>query len=94
MKKRSRKSQKSSRGRRETLRTYGDWVRVAVAPNALVAGMMEGALRNKGILVLEKKFPFDFPTCPTGDRAIMVPAERAEEARMVLEGIWDIEERG
>lgn len=76
--------------RREPLESYGGWVKVATAPNQHVAGMMDGALRDRGIPVLDKKIGLDFPTSPSNQHAIMVPEDRVEEARELLEGIWDI----
>lgn len=77
--------------RRDRYRDYGGWVRVAIAPNAFVAGFLEGALRSEDIPVLLKKMGLgDFPTSPGNQRAVMVPGEREQEARRLLSGIWDI----
>ncbi|MBU4194263.1 MAG: hypothetical protein KKE43_03430 [Actinobacteria bacterium] len=71
--------------------TYGDWVRVTIAPNQMVAGMLVGALESEGIPVLSKKIGLDFPTSPSNQQLILVPAGREEEAKHLLEGIWDIQ---
>lgn len=90
MSRRRRGSSGRSRKRRDRLATYGDWVRVTIAPNQVVGGMLEGALRAEGIPVLSKKIGLDFPTSPSNQCSILVPADRKEEARRLLESIWDI----
>ena len=85
-----RRSSGRSRRRRDRMATYGDWVRVTIAPNQMVAGMLVGALESEGIPVLSKKIGLDFPTSPSNQQLILVPAGREEEAKHLLEGIWDI----
>lgn len=87
-----RRSSGRSRRRREGMATYGDWVRVAIAPNEMVTGMLVGALESEGIPVLSKKIGLDFPTSPSNQQLILVPAGREEEAKHLLEGIWDIQQ--
>ena len=86
-----RRSSWPSKKRRDRTATYGDWVRVAIAPNQVVAGMLEGALEYEGIPVLSKKIGLDFPTSPSNQQSILVPAGREKEAKHLLEGIWDIQ---
>lgn len=68
------------------------WAQVAVAPNQIVAGMIEAALKEQGIPVLEKKVSFDYVAGIAGMRGIYVEPERLEEARVVVEQVWPCEE--
>ncbi len=81
-----------SRRRRKRAATYGEWVRVAIAPNQVVAGMFAGALESEGIPVLTKKIGLDFPTSPSNQQSVLVPPDREMEAKELLEGMWDINE--
>jgi hypothetical protein len=78
--------------RRERPREHGDWIRIATAPNEVVAGMLEGALKDKGIPVMEKKMSLDYVAGMAGMRGILVPVDREEEARSLLSEIWDMTE--
>lgn len=91
MGRRQKGSRRPSRKRRESLASYGEWAKVTVAPNQVVAGMLEGALTDRGIPVLNKKLGLDFPTCPSNQRVIMVPRERLEEAEELIEEIWGVQ---
>lgn len=85
--------EKPRKGKRGGRRCTG-WARVAIAPDAMVAGMFEGALENEGIPFVEKKLGLDFPTSPSNQREILVPVEQEEQARNLLEGMWDFEAGG
>lgn len=69
-----------------------DWVEVATAPDRISAGMLESALKGRGIPVILNRPPM-FPYLGfAGVHGVMVPEERAAEAREILRDIWDIEE--
>ncbi|MBN2169137.1 MAG: hypothetical protein JW738_07820 [Actinobacteria bacterium] len=68
------------------------WEKVAVAPNEVVAGLLETALKRSGIPVLNKKTGLDdFPLSPVNQRAIYVPKGMKEIALELLRDLWDIE---
>ncbi|MBN1288198.1 MAG: hypothetical protein JXA49_00980 [Actinobacteria bacterium] len=68
------------------------WEKVAVAPNEVVAGLLETALKRSGIPVLNKKTGLDdFPLSPANQRAIYVPQGMKEVALELLRDLWDIE---
>jgi len=52
--------------------------------------MFAGALESEGIPVLTKKTGLDFPTSPSNQHSVLVPPDREQEAKQLLEGIWDI----
>jgi hypothetical protein len=55
----------------------GGWEEVATAPNQIAAGMLDR--------------PMLFPYLGSGGiHGVMVPAQHAEEARVILREIWDI----
>jgi len=66
-------------------------VRVTIAPDAMIAGMLAGALDSEGIPHFEKKLGFDMPTVPTNQTAIMVPGRYLERATELLSGITEIQ---
>jgi hypothetical protein len=68
----------------------GGWEEVATAPNQIAAGMLESALKAEGIPVMMNR-PMLFPYLGSGGiHGVMVPAQHAEEARVILREIWDI----
>lgn len=68
------------------------WVRIASAPDRMAAGMVEGLLKGADIPVIMQR-PAVFPYMGAGgEHVILVPADREQEAREVLEGIWPLEE--
>ncbi|GEM_PF-892638 len=68
------------------------WVEVATAPNQIAAGMLESALKAEVIPVIINR-PWTFAiTGGGGIHGIMVPEDRAEEAREILRDIWDVDE--
>lgn len=84
------RSKEPSTGPPEAGRT--EWVRITIAPNRMVAGMLAGALDSEGIPHFEKKLGFDMPTVPSNQTAIMVPLEHKERATQVLSSISEIRE--
>lgn len=68
------------------------WVEVAVAPNQMLAGMLEGALKEKSIPVIVDRPGASAVTGSGGVHAILVPADREAEARSLLADIWDAPE--
>jgi len=68
------------------------WVEVASAPNQIAAGMLEGALKETGIPVIMNRL-FVFPYFGIGGiHGVIVPEDRADEAREILKEIWEIRE--
>lgn len=92
MLKRWRKSKKQSKKRPENSPSE-KWIRVAIAPNQVVAGMMEGALESENIPFFEKKIGLDFPTSPSNQREILVPESFRERACSIVEVIWSPEDQ-
>ncbi len=69
-----------------------DWVEVATAPDRISAGMLESALKAEEIPVMLNR-PLVFPYLGIGGiHGVLVPADRAAEARDILREIWDIED--
>jgi hypothetical protein len=68
------------------------WVEVAVAPNQMLAGMLEGALKEKNIPVIINRPGASAVTGSAGVHGVLVPIEREEEARSLLAEIWDVVE--
>lgn len=68
------------------------WVRIAIAPNQVVAGMIEGALESEDIPFLDKKLGLDFPTSPSNMHEVLVPQEHRQRARDLLQGMFDLGE--
>lgn len=67
------------------------WVEVASAPDQIAAGMLESAVRAESIpVILRRPGAFAY-TGIGGQHGVMVPEERAEEARAILRDIWDID---
>jgi hypothetical protein len=61
------------------------WVRVATALHQPEAEMLEGILADLGIPVMIRRATIDVPEMLAGGpRAVLVPAERAAEAREAL----------
>ncbi|MCJ7653659.1 MAG: DUF2007 domain-containing protein [Actinobacteria bacterium] len=70
----------------------GGWVEVAVAPNQMVAGMLEGAVKDIRIpVIVDRPGAFAY-TGSGGVHGILVPGDREEEARSLLAEIWDVTE--
>ena len=68
------------------------WVEIAAAPNQMLAGMLEGALKEKGIpVIVDRPGAFAY-TGSAGVHGILVPTDREEEARGLLSEIWDVPE--
>lgn len=82
-----------SRKRRKGPGVPRGWVEVASAPNQIAAGMLEAVLKEGGIPVILLKPGAFVYTGVGGVHGVMVPAERAGEARGILKDIWDIEGR-
>jgi hypothetical protein len=63
------------------------WVKVAAAPDESIGLLMDGVLKEAGILSLIQRAPgFDAPDfLSAGPRDVLVPASLVEEARQVLE---------
>jgi len=68
------------------------WVEVAVAPNQMLAGMLEGALKDRSIPVIVNRPGASSVTGSAGVHGILVPADREGEARSLLADIWDVAE--
>ncbi len=67
------------------------WVVVASAPDLIAAGMLKSAVEAAGIpVILRRPGAFAY-TGIGGQHGVMVPEERAAEARGVLGEIWDTE---
>lgn len=67
------------------------WVEVATAPDQIAAGMLKSAVEAGGIpVMLRRPGAFVF-TGIGGQHGVMVPEERAAEAREILREIWDIQ---
>jgi hypothetical protein len=65
---------------------------VACAPDQIAAGMLESALKAEDIPVILRR-PGVFPYLGIGGQhGILVPEERAGEAREILSDIWDTPE--
>lgn len=79
------RSGKPSRKRLKGELAFDGWVQVAVAPNEMVAGMLESKLKAEGIPAIQKKLTFDYVAGAAGMRGILVEPEREKEAREVLE---------
>lgn len=62
------------------------WVRVATALHQPEAEMLEGILSDLGIPVMIRRATIDVPEMLAGGpRAILVPAEHADDARAALD---------
>lgn len=68
-----------------------EWAEVATAPNQIAAGMLESAVRAEGIPVMLRRPGASAYTGIGGQHGVLVPEERAEEARAILNEIWDID---
>lgn len=68
------------------------WVEIAVAPNQVLAGMLEGALKEKSIPVIVNRPGASAVMGSAGVHGILVPVDREEEARSLLADIWDVAE--
>lgn len=68
------------------------WVEVACAPDRIAGGMLESALKAEDIPVILQGPPFQYFGGVAGMHAVLVPAERADEAREILRDIWEVEE--
>ena len=91
MRRQQKGSEKRSK-RRFSLKTQDvprGWVEVACAPNQIAAGMLESAVRAEGIPVMLRRPPVFVFTGSGGQHGVLVPEERAEEARVILREIWD-----
>lgn len=83
-----------SRKRPEQAAVPAGWVEVATAPDLMSAGMLEGMLRAEDIPVMLNR-PGVFPLLGSGGvHGVMVPEDRAADARKLLEGVWDLKEEG
>lgn len=87
MKKRRERSNRSLKKRLEGELVYDGWVQVAVAPNEMVAGMLESILRSEGIPSIQKKLTLDYVAGVAGMRGILVEPDREKEARELLEQV-------
>jgi hypothetical protein len=67
-------------------------VEIAVAPNQILAGMLEGALKEKSIPVIVNRPGASAVMGSAGVHGILVPTDREEEARSLLADIWDVAE--
>lgn len=70
----------------------GGWVNIADAPDQISAGMLESALKAEGIPVILNRPPVFAYLGIGGVHGVMVPEERADEAREILNDIWDMPE--
>jgi hypothetical protein len=63
------------------------WVKVAAAPDETNALLMDGVLKNAGILSLIQRAPgFDAPDfLSAGPRDLLVPDSFVDEAKQILE---------
>jgi Putative prokaryotic signal transducing protein len=69
------------------------WVEVACTPDQISAGMLESALKAEEIPVILLR-PGVFPYLGIGGQhGVLVPEERAGEARDILREMWDIPEQ-
>lgn len=65
---------------------------MASAPDRISAGMLESALKAMGIPVMLNRPPV-FPYLGIGGvHGVLVPEDRAAEAREVLREIWEVED--
>jgi hypothetical protein len=85
-------SSRRSKKRHKGSGVPGGWVEVAQAPNQVAAGMLEGALKEVEIPVILNRPPTFAFLGIGGIHGVMVPAERADEARGILKEIWEIRE--
>ena len=68
------------------------WTEIAVAPNQMLAGMLEGALKEKDIPVIVNRPGASAVIGSAGVHGILVPVDREEEGRSLLAEIWDVVE--
>jgi Putative prokaryotic signal transducing protein len=85
------RSGEPSRRRRRLTGVPRGWVVVASAPDQIAAGMLQSAVEGAGIPVMLLRPGAFAYTGIGGQHGVMVPQERAAEARDILREIWDIE---
>lgn len=68
------------------------WVEIAAAGDQIAAGMLESALKAWGIPVMLRRPGAFAYTGIGGQHGVMVPEDRAGEAREILGSIWDVEQ--